>query len=48
LARVIVIYENKIVMSKTLDEGIQAIFQPESDANPIIRPVEEVTTENEL
>jgi uncharacterized membrane protein (UPF0182 family) len=42
LARVIVIYENKIVMSKTLDEGIQAIFQPESDANPIIRPVEEV------
>jgi uncharacterized protein len=46
LARVIVIYNNKIVMSKTLDEGIQAIFQPESDANPIIRPVEEVTTGN--
>jgi uncharacterized protein len=39
LARVIVIYENKIVMAKTLDEGIQAIFQPESDANSIVRPV---------
>jgi len=43
LARVIVIYENKIVMAKTLDEGIRSIFQPESDASPIIRPLEALT-----
>ncbi|MEL6495258.1 MAG: UPF0182 family protein [Cyanobacteria bacterium J06623_7] len=46
LARVIVIYENQIVMAETLDEGIQAIFQPEDDSNTIIRPVEDVTSEN--
>ena len=47
LARVIVIYENQIVMAETLDEGINAIFQPQkSDSKAIIRPVEDVTTEN--
>jgi uncharacterized membrane protein (UPF0182 family) len=39
LARVIVIYENKIVMAETLDEGLKAIFQPENDAGTIIRPL---------
>ena len=43
LARVIVIYENQIVMAETLDEGIQAIFQPPNNAETIIRPVEDVT-----
>ena len=43
LARVIVVYENQIVMAETLDEGIQAIFQPQDDAKTIIRPVEDVT-----
>jgi uncharacterized protein len=43
LARVIVIYENQIVMAETLDEGIKAIFQPQNDADTIIRPVEDVT-----
>ena len=47
LARVIVIYENQIVMAETLDEGINAIFKPQnSDSKAIIRPVEDVTTEN--
>ena len=47
LARVIVIYENQIVMAETLDEGIDAIFKPQAtDSNAIIRPVEDVTTEN--
>ena len=46
LARVIVIYENQIVMAETLDEGIQAIFQPQNNAETIIRPVEDVTPEN--
>ncbi|MEL6929689.1 MAG: UPF0182 family protein [Cyanobacteria bacterium J06600_6] len=45
LARVIVIYENQIVMAETLDEGIQAIFQPQDNAKTIIRPVEDVTPE---
>lgn len=46
LARVIVVYENQIVMAETLDEGIQAIFQPPENAETIIRPVEDVTPEN--
>ena len=46
LARVIVVYENQIVMAETLDEGIQAIFQPQDNAETIIRPVEDVTPEN--
>ena len=46
LARVIVIYENQIVMAETLDEGIQAIFQSPTDAETIIRPVEDVTPQN--
>ena len=46
LARVIVIYENQIVMAETLDEGIQAIFDPKDSAKTIIRPVKNVTPEN--
>ena len=46
LARVIVIYENQIVMAETLDKGIQAIFQSQDDAATIIRPVENVIPEN--
>ena len=46
LARVIIVYDNQIVMAETLDEGIQAIFQPQDNAETIIRPVEDVTTEN--
>ncbi|MEM6613208.1 MAG: UPF0182 family protein, partial [Cyanobacteria bacterium P01_C01_bin.72] len=42
LARVIVIYENQIVMAETLDEGIQAIFQPQDKTTTIIRSVEDV------
>jgi uncharacterized membrane protein (UPF0182 family) len=42
LIRVIVAYENRIVMANTLEEGLQAIFQPEKPAAPpIVRPVEE-------
>ena len=46
LARVIVIYENQIVMAETLDEGIQAIFKPKANSEAIIRQVEDVTPEN--
>ncbi len=46
LARVIVIYENQIVMAETLEEGIKAIFQPQDNAATIIRPLENVTPEN--
>jgi uncharacterized protein len=45
LVRVIVAYENRIVMSPTLEGALQAIFRPQvtPDAT-IIRPVEEPTT----
>jgi hypothetical protein len=45
LVRVIVAYENRIVMAPTLEEALQAIFRPQvtPDAT-IIRPVEEPTT----
>ena len=42
LVRVIVVYENRIVMAQTLEQALQAIFQPEeTTAPPIVRPVEE-------
>jgi uncharacterized protein len=42
LVRVIVAYENRIVMAPTLDQALQGIFQPEVTPAPtIIRPVEE-------
>jgi uncharacterized membrane protein (UPF0182 family) len=42
LVRVIVAYENRIVMAETLEQALQAIFQPEeTTAPPIVRPVEE-------
>lgn len=42
LVRVIVAYENRIVMAQTLEASLQAIFQPEvTKAPPIVRPVEE-------
>jgi uncharacterized membrane protein (UPF0182 family) len=43
LARVIVVYENRIVMAETLEESLNAIFQPVQDTSaPIVRPVEGV------
>jgi uncharacterized protein len=41
LVRVIVAYENRIVMTQTLEQSLQAIFQEEETPPPIIRPVEE-------
>jgi hypothetical protein len=42
LARVIVAYENRIVMAKTLTQALQAIFQPEETPAPaIVRPLQE-------
>ncbi|BAY27081.1 hypothetical protein NIES2100_69020 [Calothrix sp. NIES-2100] len=42
LVRVVVAYENRIVMAQTLEQGLQAIFQPQVTPAPaIIRPVEE-------
>ena len=46
LARVIIVYDNQIVMAETLDEAIAAIFQPQDNAETIIRPLEEATPEN--
>jgi hypothetical protein len=41
LARVIVAYENRIVMTQTLEQSLQAIFEEEETPAPIIRPVDE-------
>jgi uncharacterized protein len=42
LVRVVVAYENRIVMAQTLQQALQAIFQPQVTPAPaIIRPVEE-------
>uniref|UniRef100_B8HJW5 UPF0182 protein Cyan7425_2722 n=1 Tax=Cyanothece sp. (strain PCC 7425 / ATCC 29141) TaxID=395961 RepID=B8HJW5_CYAP4 len=42
LVRVIVAYENRIVMTPTLEESLAAIFSPKlTPAPPIIRPLEE-------
>lgn len=42
LARVIVVYENQIVMAESLDEALKAVFDPKSSASTtIIRPVEQ-------
>ncbi|MER3432979.1 MAG: hypothetical protein C4288_05990 [Leptolyngbya sp. ERB_1_1] len=42
LVRVVVAYENRIVMTPTLEESLKAIFRPEVTPAPaIIRPVEE-------
>ncbi|AFZ56603.1 UPF0182 family protein [Anabaena cylindrica FACHB-243] len=42
LVRVVVAYENRIVMAQTLEQALQGIFQPEeTPAPPIIRPLEE-------
>jgi len=42
LVRVIVAYENRIVMAETLEQALKAIFQQkETPATPIIRPLEE-------
>lgn len=43
LARVIVVYENQIVMAETLQEALDAIFTENNDSTPaIIRPVDEL------
>ncbi|MCC5597830.1 UPF0182 family protein [Nostoc favosum] len=42
LVRVVVAYENRIVMAQTLEQALQAIFKPEATPAPaIIRPFEE-------
>ena len=42
LVRVVVAYENRIVMAQTLEQALQGIFKPEVTPAPaIIRPVEE-------
>jgi uncharacterized membrane protein (UPF0182 family) len=41
LVRVIVVYQNRIVMAETLQQGLQAIFQTQEPTTPaIIRPLE--------
>ncbi|MGB5769228.1 MAG: hypothetical protein WBM32_05055, partial [Crocosphaera sp.] len=42
LARVIVVYENQIVMSKTLNEALDSIFEPETvTPSTIIRELDQ-------
>ncbi|HEY9673831.1 MAG TPA: UPF0182 family protein, partial [Waterburya sp.] len=42
LVKVIVVYGNRIVMAQTLEQALQAIFQPPQQKTPaIVRPVEE-------
>ncbi|XWK86642.1 MAG: UPF0182 family protein [Phormidium sp.] len=46
LVRVIVAYENRIVMAETLEQAFNAIFQPKQPTTaPIVRPVETVPPE---
>ena len=40
LVRVIVAYENRIVMAETLEQALQAIFQPPKSTAPVVRPVQ--------
>jgi uncharacterized membrane protein (UPF0182 family) len=41
LVRVIVVYENRVVMAQTLEQALQAIFEPAQQRTPaIIRPVQ--------
>ncbi|MEH1870403.1 UPF0182 family protein [Nostoc sp.] len=43
LVRVVVAYENRIIMAQTLEQALQGIFKPEvTPAPPIIRPFEEL------
>ncbi|MCL6433676.1 MAG: UPF0182 family protein [Leptolyngbyaceae cyanobacterium HOT.MB2.61] len=43
LARVIVAYENRIVMAETLEQSLRAIFDPAQPTTPaIVRPVEQL------
>lgn len=46
LTKVIVIFDNRIVMADTLDKGIDAIFKSQDDPKTIIRPVEDVNQED--
>lgn len=47
LVRVVVAYENRIVMAQTLEQALQAIFQPDVTPAPaIIRPFEEPALSN--
>jgi uncharacterized membrane protein (UPF0182 family) len=39
LARVIVVYNNQIVMAKTLNEALNAIFKPQDSRPAIVRPL---------
>lgn len=43
LVRVIVAYENRIVMAQTLEQALNGIFQGETVTPPIVRPVEAET-----
>jgi hypothetical protein len=44
LVRVVVAYENRIVMAESLEQALQAIFQTQDTTSPpIVRPVEEPT-----
>ena len=44
LVRVIVAYENRIVIAETLDKALKALFQPKATNKPaIVRPVEGAT-----
>ena len=43
LARVIVVYENQIVMAETLEEAMNAVFTSDQNSTPaIVRPVDEL------
>ena len=47
LVRVIIAYENRIVMAETLDKALKKLLEPEPEASPtllpdtIVRPIEE-------
>ncbi len=43
LARVIVVYENQIIMANTLEKALNSIFEPQNNQeSTIIRPLQEL------
>jgi uncharacterized membrane protein (UPF0182 family) len=48
LVRVVLVYENKIVMAESLSKGLEALFEPKTTEDPaIIRPLDEINSELE-
>lgn len=49
LIRVVLVYQNQIVMAESLEKGLEALFQSDPSAEtPIIRPIDEIPPDIEI